>query len=322
MVFETKKIKSETLSEYLIEIREGLHLSVEEVSLKSGVPVKFLEALESGKYHHLPATVYVLGFLKKLAEEYSVQNADLVEQFKKERAIEEQVNSAGYKNIALNKKFGSNFILTPKILSFGFGMLLVLFTVAYVVWQVFSINKTPSLEISQPVDRQIVRDSYVNVIGKTDPGIMVVINDQNIFVDEKGNFKSQIGVGNGPKDLVFIAKNKFDNSISKTITVIGDAQVSTSTSGSSEPAVKPVILEIQCIGPVTLSLAVDNQKAQNTDCDKGSSLTYTADNVIYLSTTDGGATKVVFNGKDLGVLGRSHEALKNVPFFMQDTVAK
>ena len=74
MVFERKKIQLETLSEYLQEAREALGLSAEEVAAKTSIKLFFLQALESGEFKKLPPDVYVLGFLKQLAELYSVES--------------------------------------------------------------------------------------------------------------------------------------------------------------------------------------------------------------------------------------------------------
>ena len=87
MVFQKKKVQLETLSEYLQEVRRKLKLSLKEVSTLTTISLKFLEALEEGKFNWLPSDVYVYGFLKKLARLYSLDENVLIAQFKKERGI-------------------------------------------------------------------------------------------------------------------------------------------------------------------------------------------------------------------------------------------
>ena len=58
MLFEKKKVRIETLSEYLNAVRKNLDLSIEEVCAKTGISRKFLNALESGNFKELPADVY------------------------------------------------------------------------------------------------------------------------------------------------------------------------------------------------------------------------------------------------------------------------
>ena len=55
------------------------------VSRRTEISEKFLQALETGAYHKLPADVYVYGFLRKLGRLYRVDSAILIEQYNKER---------------------------------------------------------------------------------------------------------------------------------------------------------------------------------------------------------------------------------------------
>jgi cytoskeletal protein RodZ len=87
--FETKKLSMETLGEYLLEVRNQFGFTLEEVSQKTGIYEKFIYYIETGKYHLLPPGVYVLGFLKKLAQIYDISAYALQEQYRKERGIVE-----------------------------------------------------------------------------------------------------------------------------------------------------------------------------------------------------------------------------------------
>ncbi len=307
MVFETKKLNTETLSEYLVNIRNDFKLSVEEVSKKTGIQKKFLESLELGKLNALPPDVYVLGFLRQLGELYAIEPDLLVQQYKKERAIDQQISrNARYKN-SQAKKYLGRLVVTPKILGLVLGSAFVLLTIAYIVWQVFSINRTPSLEIVSPQDRQVISQTSVAVEGFTDPGMVLSLNDQNIFVDNQGKFKTQIGVEQGPKQLVFEAKNKFGKSISKTITVVGQ-KVPDADSSSG------VLLEVSFSNTVDFDVKTDDGPVQSNTFHAGDKKTFTATSKLVVSTSDSGATSVVLNGQNMGLLGRSGEKLSNISF--------
>jgi cytoskeletal protein RodZ len=60
--FETKKINMETLPEYLKSARESFSYSVDHVAKITNISPKFVEYMEAGYYHRLPADVYVYGF--------------------------------------------------------------------------------------------------------------------------------------------------------------------------------------------------------------------------------------------------------------------
>ncbi|HYV33474.1 MAG TPA: helix-turn-helix domain-containing protein, partial [Candidatus Limnocylindria bacterium] len=220
MLFEQKKIQVETLSEYLSSVRHNLNLSINDVSLKTGIKPKFLEDLESGNFMALPADVYVLGFLGQLGQLYSVASDQLILQYKKEKGIQQQrTKESGLLNAAWHKKYFERLIITPKILSVLAGAAFILVTSGYIIWQVWSINKTPSLNIVSPANNSVIAGAAVDVIGQTDPGISLTINNQNIFVDSKGGFKTQLGLTPGPKEIVIAAKNRFGKAVSRTINV-------------------------------------------------------------------------------------------------------
>jgi hypothetical protein len=189
-------------------------------------------------------------------------------------------------------------------------LIFVAASVAYIIWQVWSINKTPSLQIFEPTNNAAVESSSIEVSGKTDPGMTVTVNGQNIFVDAQGSFQTQIGLTPGPKQIVVTADNHFNKSQSETINVTGEA--STTTGQVSE-----LELRVDFTAPVVLGFSIDNQAEQTINFNAGDSKIFTATQEIILSTSNAGATKVTLNGQVLGAMGRPNESLSNIPFFAQ-----
>lgn len=304
MVFETKKISIETLGEYLAEIRESAGLELEEAAQKAEMKPQFLHALENGDFKKLPPDVYMYGFLRNLSRVYGVQPAVLIEQYKKERGIDSQLA----KNAEKKHKSGifHSLVITPKVISIVLGGLFVGVTILYVIWQVFSINKAPKLEISEPADHQLIKSSSARIVGKTDPGMLVTINGQPVFVDGQGTFTTELGLGPGPKDLVFIAKNKFDKTVSKTITIIGEP--SEYVAGSS------LVLGLSFSRNVQIKYSIDSKTEETRTYVAGSTTTLEALQQVVLTTSDAGGTEVSVNGKSLGVMGRNGERLENITF--------
>lgn len=316
MVFEKKKVNIETLGEYLKEVRDSLCLTVLDVAKKTGIKEKHINSLEAGKLQALPSEVYVLGFLKSLASLYNIDRLILVEQFKKEQLIlqnlQKHKNNAG----AFKNKLANKFLLTPKLLSLILGLTFVFLTLAYIVWQVTSINKTPALEILEPKDQAVISDSFVEVKGHTTPGMSVSVNEQDIFVDSDGNFKTQVGVSNGSKEIVVVSKNKLDKSVAKSIRVM-----------VKQPEVKETVtsgfmLKLEFLGDAIISFKLDDNESQTLNFHNGDSKLLTAQNKILVSTSDAGATKVYIDGKAVGLMGRPGEVLKDIPFFAEATGSK
>jgi cytoskeletal protein RodZ len=304
--FETKKIRHDTLGEYLTDIRMSLGMSAEEVSAKTGIQLKFLEALEQGRLHQLPADVYVLGFLRQLAKVYAAPVESLVEQYKRERGISQQLEKKRNQQLSVTRKYFSKLVVTPKMLAAVGAAIFVVLTVGYIVWQVLSINKTPSLEISTPQNRQVITETSLEVSGQTDPGISVTLNDQPVFVDNTGHFKAQVSVDNGPKELVFVAKNRFGKSITRSVSIIGQFTTS-QTQG-------PLTLTLAFTGSANVTVQLDQGDTKSYSFVDGDSKTFTAQSRIVVSTTDAGQTRAILNGQQLGSLGRPGEQLQDIPF--------
>jgi cytoskeletal protein RodZ len=310
MLFEQKKINIETLSEYLGSIRQSLNLSREDVAKKTGIKLKFLECLESNDFKPLPADVYVMGFLRQLAEVYAISPVDLIQQYKKEKNIEKQV----IKQIQLlnSGRFARRFnkiVITPKILSLILGLVFVGATLSYIGWQLWSIDRTPSLAVNQPQDNSVISGAFVNVSGHTDPGADVSVNGENIFVDAKGDFNTQAALSSGPEEITIMSQNRFGKSVSKTINVTGAVSIA--------PTSGPLQLGLSFTGPVVINFAADNQSPQTITFSAGDSKVFTATQEILISTSDAGATKVNLNGQNLGPMGRPKEQLSNMQFVAQ-----
>ncbi len=69
---------------YLKQAREGLNLTIEEVSDTIRVRKLYLEAIEEGHYEQLPGTAYAVGFVRIYANFLGLNSARVVEQFRAE----------------------------------------------------------------------------------------------------------------------------------------------------------------------------------------------------------------------------------------------
>lgn len=310
--FETKKVPMETLGEYLSEVRKQLNLTLEEVAQKTGVYEKFIHYIEESRYQKLPPDVYVLGFLKKLADVYKVSSDALIDQYKKERGIvEHKSRQAAPVTSGLGAKL-RNITVTPKLLTISSSIAVGVFAFFYIVFQVFAINKTPSLTIVEPKPDSVVQGSSINVSGKTEPGITVSLNGQNIFVNSDGGFQTMIGVAPGQKELKIEAQNKFGKKNTQMIAIRVEEQ-SPSVAGAQTEEPSGLKLELSFSKKVTLAITRDGQQLGEEEVAAGSTKSIIAQREIIVTTSDAGNTNAVFNGKNIGVLGETGQPI-TVPF--------
>ncbi len=307
MLFQTKKIKLETLPEYLKEIRQVLKMPIKDVANEIGISAKILENLESGIYDALPSEVYVKGILNRLAALYGVDKQPLLRQFEIERSIHKHIQQKDILKTTSNSGFFKGLIITPKIISIFAVIAFAGVTIVYIIWQVFSIGKEPFLVIYNPVDLTVIEKSAVELIGKTDPGASVDINGETVFVDKDGNFSVNLSLSSGSKVIIITARNRFDRSTVKTITVIGANQ-------GQDFKQNKVVLDLQFTDEVTVNYKIDGNEAIVSDFSAEQTLKLEATKIILISTSNAGAIRAKLNNRDIGFLGRQGEKLVDIPF--------
>jgi cytoskeletal protein RodZ len=308
-IFETKKVNMETLPEYLKDARVSFSYDLHHVGKITNISEKFLESLEEGAYHKLPADVYVYGFLRKLAELYRSDPDILIEQYKKERGIHDQLNRTPvYKSYKEPK-----LTITPKTITLAAVVLFILFVLGYLIFQVNALNRPPFIKIAEPADGARITSSSLLVQGQTTPGTNLRINEQQVFVDSEGNFKQPVSISPGEKILKFVATNNFGKESTKQIVIYGDFQTQEEVDGEKDKAPLELIIEINP-NSTWLVVKVDDEAPKNETFIAGSSKTYAAKSQILISTGDAGSTKITFNGHNLGKLGRDGEVLRDIPF--------
>ncbi len=313
MIFEKHKLNIETLSEYLSEVRTNKGLSIEEAAEKTGVALKFLVAIEAGRYQQLPPDVYVIGFLKQIANAYKVDCEQLIVQYKKERGIVEQAVNPSPRPQSSVRAYVSTLTVTPKLVSLVAAVLLVVGTVSYLGWQVTSISRAPSLVINSPTNNDKVMGAVVTVSGKTDPGTSLHINNQNVMVAADGAFQTTVSLIAGQTELRVEAKNKFDRGVTKIIPLIVEQNVPR-VAGAETAAEAQVMLELFFVKAATITITVDGQMLPQEVISAGSTKYVQANKSAHVSASNASAVRVTLNGNDLGLLGTKDEPITNVSF--------
>ncbi|HEX3095649.1 MAG TPA: RodZ domain-containing protein [Patescibacteria group bacterium] len=303
----------ETLGEYLSAVRSELGLTLEEVSQSTGVYEKFIHYIETGKYHLLPPGVYVLGFLKKLAGVYNISCEALVEQYRKELGIVEHAASTKLAEQKTWKAWWSKITITPKLITITSSVAVGVFAFFYIVFQVFAINKTPALAITEPKNDAVIAGTSINVAGKTEPGITVTINGENVFVDTNGDFHTTIGVAPGQKELRIEASNKFGKKAEQILAMrVDDAPVA-QVAGAETNVPSELLLELKFAKATKIQVNQDGTNMPAEIIPAGATKQISANDKVTLTTYDAGNTQATLNGKAIGLLGKVGEKV-TIPF--------
>lgn len=314
--FITKKVKSQTLGEYLRSCREHSGLELSQIGQYSQVQPKYILALEEGRYKNLPALVYVKGFLRSLCKIYQIDEEKILTQYLGEHEVEQNLQVQARE---VKVRFATpKFILSPKTLVIGSLAILGILSAAYLYFQVNSLRRPPPLEIFSPHEDFTSSSVVLEVKGKTEPGSIVYLNNQTIVVDAKGEFQENLSLAPGVNLLTIKAINKFGKSSEVSRSIVYPekeiAGIATSTTATL-PEQKELTLEVIMGDEAAwISFEVDGMPQFSGTMLPHSTQTVIAKERIVLSTGNAGTTRVVLDGRNLGVLGKPGEVIKDIEF--------
>jgi len=80
------------------------------------------------------------------------------------------------------------------------GILIVLF-IGFLAFEGRKLLLAPPLTLLSPPEDLITNDHKIQLVGQTDPGVRVTINNTSVFPNEKGYFEDQIVLQDGLNNL-------------------------------------------------------------------------------------------------------------------------
>ena len=209
-MFKTRQIKTQILGEKLKDARETSKITIAQASKETKIPANYLKYIEEGDYKNLPAYIYVIAYLRKYAEILNLDIEEILEQFRAERGISE--------NLFKPTKIDSNashfikrptLIVTPKRIGLILAILVIALLFGYFWHQLSYLVNPPSLKITQPASDLTTQEESIEISGRTEPDIYLTVNGQELYVDKKGNFEGVVSLGAGLNILKFEAKDRF-----------------------------------------------------------------------------------------------------------------
>lgn len=314
-MFTTLKVKTQTLGEYLRECRQRLNFTEIDVAKFANVQPKYLRFLEEGRFRDLPAEVYVKGFLRSLANIYHVDAEDLLRQYAHEQEISKNLEFES--KITMTRFSAPKFIFSPKTLTIGGLVLLGLMSLTYLYFQVSSLGRPPKLEIVSPVSDTQVASGALTVEGKTEAGASVYLNNQAVAVDANGVFRENLTLGSGTNILTIKSVNKFGKQTVLTRTILyQEKEIAGVATGTPEiVSFGDLLLEIMIeSGAAWISVEADGVEKFAGTMLQGSQKLVSATEKLVLTTGNAGSTRVKLNGKDLGILGKEGEVIRDIEF--------
>lgn len=182
-------MKTKTIGELLVAERLKRKQSVEDVTAATKISPKNLQALEHNTFELLPASTFVKGFIKTLALYYEQDPQPLLATLRRDfkESASGQLVSRDFIRPVLKK----NTIWTPLSTTLLFLGMIFLTLISYVLFQWYSFQKPPYLELITPTENQDVMQTF-SVTGKTVPDAIVTVNAQPVGLYRDGRFEAEL----------------------------------------------------------------------------------------------------------------------------------
>lgn len=197
-----------TVGKYLKDFRQKKRLSKKKLSTMTKIRESFIDAIENEEWNKLPESTVVAGFVKNIASVVGANTLQAAAFFRRD------YKSTRNAKINPSPDLPSKFVWNPR-LAFSLGLIAVFALVLiYLIIQYINFSKPPQLTIEYPTQGQIVEKNTVEVTGKTDVGVTLIINNQPVIVEEDGSFFAEIMVS---KDIKTIKAKSVSRSGKETI---------------------------------------------------------------------------------------------------------
>ncbi len=204
-MFCVKKLSAPVkLHEQLRRAREGQHIEQTEVAFRTRIPLKYICAMDEGKYEKLPhAQVYRSVYMREYADVLGLNKERCLDQLEAELRYRFPETTPR----SFTKKYLHNALLSRvfrRVIIFSGVFLLVV----YLGWQVKGIMDPPRLSVLNPVDGAVQNSSVVSVEGTAESGNQLTVNGRAMMMNEKGEFNTAIDLSPGLNTIIVSVAKK------------------------------------------------------------------------------------------------------------------
>lgn len=214
----------------LREARIERGLNVQTMAVLTRMSREHVMALEECRFHDLPfAPVYQKNLIKAYILALGMEPREFVDQF----VIEEM--DAAARPQPENDSFHARTPNFPALLKVAGMTTILLGVVGYLLLQVRHIVEPPTLLVYSPENGMVTTEQIVIANGKTDKGVELNINGQQIINTEEGFFEQEVTLRQGVNTIVFSAKKKYGKPITQTRHIIYKKDQNVSLGSGSQP---------------------------------------------------------------------------------------
>lgn len=219
--FANNQIMSEKdqISQALISARLEKNFALKDVSASTGISLKYLEAIEKGKWSRLPDGVYRKNFLREYALFLKLDADSLV------RAFQEGDKEAASQKSFFSKQIvaGKYFWAMPRLVKNGILISIAVICFGYLAYCLKETVTPPTLVLNSPRENMVTDKRTVDIIGSTENEAQIFVNGESVLSDSHGFFNKKVNLKNGINTVTVSARKKYgqENVIVRQILVKG-----------------------------------------------------------------------------------------------------
>ena len=194
-----------TVGEILRTERNKRNRSLDDIAEETKIKKSFLEAIEEDRFTDLPDPIYTRGFVHNYANTLGLEDKEIMPFYRRQVKTDSASPPKKSPPQPIDKP---RFKITPGVvLTTAISIAIVVF-LATLFWQYQSFAGAPVLIVHQPQEGLIQEKAFVEVSGRTDAGVQILINGQPAQVDSDGSFRLNINLREGINRIRIVAENQ------------------------------------------------------------------------------------------------------------------
>jgi|GEM_PF-6258698 len=194
---------SETLGTVLRRARESRKVSLEKLSELSGVPMRSLILFEEDRFLSEISEAYILVYLRKLET-----CLDISGELLRSLYFEVRTNNVHRIGGETHSRIGKREYSLYFSRDVGLTIFVAVIVAGLLGYQAYNYFRFPFLVVLSPKDNTISVGNEVEVVGKTEPGVLVKINNEIVGVSEN-EFQYRYFLAPGVNILDIVAERRF-----------------------------------------------------------------------------------------------------------------
>ena len=211
-----------TVGEVLKKKRVKNNLSLDEVEKNTRIRKKFLQAIEENAWDRLPPLPYTKGFIRNYSKYLSLKPNEVIAIFRRQFAHQEKIKILPED---MDENLQNPLIrLTPQRAAVFATIFFILIFFSYLFFQYQTSVSPANIIVDSPKEGEVIKNTSVEISGKTDPNAVLSINNEKIALERNGEFKTIINLAPGINTITFESTTKYGkkDTVTRTIQIAAD----------------------------------------------------------------------------------------------------